>query len=60
METDIVLDVRQIAKWAGCLGNSVTSVPIKEAMHDIFLSRDDVREHAYAVMGDWIDQNLAS
>lgn len=59
MTSDTVLDVRQIARWAGCLGNAVTSVPIRDAMHDIFLSRDDVREEAYAVMGDWIDRNLA-
>lgn len=60
MTSDTVLDVRQIAKWAGCLGNAVTSVPIRDAMHDVFLSRDDVREKAYAVMGDWIDRNLQS
>ena len=59
MISDTVLDVRQIARWAGCLGNAVTSLPIRDAMHDIFLSRDDVREDAYAVMGDWIDRNLA-
>lgn len=26
--SDVVLDVRQIARWAGCLGGEVTSVPI--------------------------------
>lgn len=59
MTSDTVLDVRQIARWAGCLGNAVTSIPIRDAMHDIFLSRDDVRENAYTVMGEWIDRNLA-
>ncbi len=55
---DAVLDVRQIARWAGCLGDEVTSVPIPGARHDVFLSRKEVRDHAYEVLGDWLDRHL--
>ena len=44
---DTVLDVRQIARWAGCLGNEVTSVPIADARHDVFLSLPRPRREAY-------------
>lgn len=52
---DAVLDVSQIAKWSGCLGNRVTSVPVPGARHDIFLSIARVREHAYAEVTHWLD-----
>ncbi|MFD1858364.1 alpha/beta hydrolase [Aeromicrobium camelliae] len=55
---DAVLDVRQIARWAGCLGDEVTSVPIPNARHDVFLSRKDARDHAYAVLDDWLTRHL--
>ena len=35
---DAVLDVKQIARWAGCIGNRTTVVPIVDAKHDVFLS----------------------
>ena len=35
---DAVLDVTQIARWAGCIGNRTTVVPIPDAKHDVFLS----------------------
>ena len=35
---DAVLDVHQIARWAGCVGNRTTIVPIADAKHDVFLS----------------------
>lgn len=54
---DLVLDVKQIARWAGCLGGETTIVPIPGAKHDVFLSLPDVRARAYAVLGDWLDQH---
>ena len=33
-----MLDVKQIAQWAGCIGNRTTIVPIVDAKHDVFLS----------------------
>ena len=55
---DCVLDVRQIARWSGCLGDAVTSVPIQGAKHDVFLSRPDAREAAYAVTDRWLKSVL--
>jgi alpha-beta hydrolase superfamily lysophospholipase len=52
---DTVLDVRQIARWAGCLGDETTVMPIKDARHDVFLSLPGPREQAYAVLAAWLD-----
>lgn len=51
---DGVLDVRQIARWAGCLGGETTVVPIAGARHDVFLSLPDVRKEAYARLDTWL------
>jgi alpha-beta hydrolase superfamily lysophospholipase len=53
---DAVLDVSHIARWAGCLGNRTTSVPIKDAKHDVFLSLPDPRAAAYAELDRWLEQ----
>ena len=54
---DLVLDVEQIARRAACLGEESTTVPIAGARHDVFLSLPEVRERAYAAVGDWFDRN---
>jgi alpha-beta hydrolase superfamily lysophospholipase len=51
---DTVLDVRQIARWAGCLGSETTVVPIDDARHDVFLSLPHVRRVAYEQVDDWL------
>jgi len=51
---DTVLDVRQIARWAGCLGGETTVVPVAGARHDVFLSLPDARAAAYAALGGWL------
>jgi alpha-beta hydrolase superfamily lysophospholipase len=56
-EIDTVLDVRQIARWAGCLGNDVRSVPIAGARHDVFLSRQEPRDEAYRLIDDWLQDH---
>ena len=53
---DAVLDVAQIARWAGCLGAETTVVPIPGARHDVFLSQAEPRERAYAAVGTWLDR----
>ena len=52
--TDVVLDVRQIAKWSHQLGPHVTVVRLDGAMHDVFLSRKDVRDEAYGQVERWL------
>jgi alpha-beta hydrolase superfamily lysophospholipase len=57
---DAVLDVRQIARWAGCVGNRQTIVPITDAKHDVFLSLAEPRSAAYQELGRWLDDYLSS
>jgi alpha-beta hydrolase superfamily lysophospholipase len=56
---DAVLDVRQIARWAGCIGNRSTIVPIVDAKHDVFLSVPESRQAAYRALDKWLDWYLA-
>jgi alpha-beta hydrolase superfamily lysophospholipase len=51
---DLVLDVTQIALWAGCLGGETTIVPVEGARHDVFLSLPEVRKRAYGVLDGWL------
>jgi alpha-beta hydrolase superfamily lysophospholipase len=53
---DAVLDVAHIARWAGCLGNRTTSVPVKDAKHDVFLSLAEPRTAAYVELDRWLEQ----
>lgn len=57
---DAVLDVAQIARWAGCVGNSQTITPITDAKHDVFLSLAEPRAAAYRELGRWLDGYLSS
>ncbi len=52
---DIVLDVAQIRRWSTALGRHVTYIGVDGAMHDIFLSRPEVRARAYDELGRWLD-----
>jgi alpha-beta hydrolase superfamily lysophospholipase len=53
---DAVLDVAHIARWAGCIGNRQTVVPVADAKHDVFLSLPGPREQAYAELDVWLDR----
>lgn len=55
---DAVLDVTQIARWAGCVGNRLTVVPIPDAKHDVFLSLAQPRSVAYRELDTWLDGYL--
>ncbi|MDA2893159.1 alpha/beta hydrolase [Mycolicibacterium sp. BiH015] len=55
---DAVLEVSQIARWAGCIGNRTTIVPITDAKHDVFLSLPEPRRHAYDELDRWLDWYL--
>ena len=52
---DAVLDVEQIARWAGCIGNRTTIVPIVDAKHDVFLSLAKPRAAAFRELAHWLD-----
>jgi alpha-beta hydrolase superfamily lysophospholipase len=55
---DAVLDVTQIARWAGCVGNRTTIAPIVDAKHDVFLSLPEPRAAAYRELDAWLDHYL--
>jgi alpha-beta hydrolase superfamily lysophospholipase len=55
---DAVLDVTQIARWAGCIGNRTAVVPVAGAKHDVFLSLPGPREVAYRELDLWLDGYL--
>jgi alpha-beta hydrolase superfamily lysophospholipase len=54
-----MLDVKLIEKWAPKLGGDVTTVTITDGMHDLFLSRKDVRDNAYRTMFEFVDNAIA-
>ncbi|HUH71186.1 MAG TPA: alpha/beta hydrolase [Mycobacterium sp.] len=55
---DAVLDVTQIARWAGCIGSRTTVVPVADAKHDVFLSLTQPRRMAYRQLDRWLDDYL--
>jgi alpha-beta hydrolase superfamily lysophospholipase len=57
---DAVLDVTQIARWAGCIGNRSTIVPVPDAKHDVFLSLAQPRQAAYRQLDRWLDVYLST
>jgi alpha-beta hydrolase superfamily lysophospholipase len=57
---DAVLDVTQIARWAGCIGNRSAVVPVVDAKHDVFLSLPEPREVAYRQLDRWLDAYLST
>lgn len=56
---DAVLDVSQIARWSGCVGNHTTVAPITDAKHDVFLSVAEARTAAYRELDRWLDYYLS-
>ncbi|MFC4374763.1 alpha/beta hydrolase [Nocardia halotolerans] len=52
---DAVLDVRQIQRWAGCLGERTSIVPIDGARHDVYLSANPARTTAFTETDNWLD-----
>jgi len=57
---DAVLDVTHIAKWAGCIGNRSTIIPVADAKHDVFLSLPEPRQAAYRQLDRWLHDYLST
>lgn len=53
---DAVLNVEEIARLSIRLGRNVTLVRIPGAVHDVFLSGRDVRDHALHELARWLCQ----
>ncbi len=56
---DAVLNVALIARWAGCIGNHSTIIPVPDAKHDVFLSMPEPRKVAYQQLDTWLDSYLS-
>jgi hypothetical protein len=52
---DAVLDTEALARWSTRLGSHVTCLRIEGGMHDLLLSRSEVRERVYAELARWMD-----
>ena len=52
--SDGVLDVKHIAKYADGIGTNVSKVEVVDAMHDMILSKYDVRKQVYDEMYKWL------
>ena len=55
---DAVLNVDHIRAYANKIMGKVTIVAIENGIHDLFLSREPVREKVYQEVFDWINRNI--
>ncbi len=53
---DAVLDVKHIREGSQYLGNNVHQVEIKDGLHDLVLSRKDVRDKVFEEMFTWLEK----
>ena len=54
--SDGVLDVRKISRAGQLIGNNVQDVTITDGLHDLVLSRPDVRRKVYETIFSWLRQ----
>lgn len=59
VDTDLILDVRSMERFADRVSGEVTDRPVPGARHDVFLSRPDVLEVVLDHLGDWLDDHLS-
>jgi alpha-beta hydrolase superfamily lysophospholipase len=58
-EADIVLDWRDIARWSRTLGSRVSVLAFPGGMHDLVLSRAEIREEVFRQLFAWAEQAAA-
>jgi alpha-beta hydrolase superfamily lysophospholipase len=52
-EDDIVLDWKQIARWSRTLGPQVMVLPFPGGLHDLVLSRAEIRDSVFSQLFAW-------
>jgi alpha-beta hydrolase superfamily lysophospholipase len=52
-EGDIVLDWRQVARWSRTLASDVAVLPFPGGLHDLVLSRREIRDAVFAQLFAW-------
>ncbi len=55
---DMVLNIEHIKETGNKLGKKVTFLPVENAIHDIFLSKKEVREKAFTEMTNWLNKTV--
>ena len=54
----MVLNVDHIKETGKKLGKKVTFLAVENAIHDIFLSKKEVREKAFTEMINWLKKTI--
>ena len=52
-EADVVLDWKQVSRWSRTLGRDVTALQFPGGLHDLVLSRPEVREEVFSQLFAW-------
>jgi len=52
-EADTVLDWKQVARWSRTLGPQVTVLPFPGGLHDLVLSRAEIRDSVFSQLFGW-------
>ncbi|MND05159.1 hypothetical protein D3C83_257830 [compost metagenome] len=52
-EADIILDWKQIARWSRTLGSNVSVLPFPGGLHDLVLSRAEIRDSVFSQLFAW-------
>lgn len=55
LESDIILNIDDIKRIGLKLGNRIDIIEIDKAMHDVFLSKKEVRDSAFGELINWIN-----
>jgi alpha-beta hydrolase superfamily lysophospholipase len=53
-EADVILDWRQIARWSRTLGPRVSVLQFPGALHDLTLSRAEIRDEVFRQLFEWL------
>lgn len=57
-KADVVLNIEHMKKIGPQLGNNVTLLEVKDGIHDLFLSKEPVRNFAFDGMFKWLSQTI--
>ncbi|WP_445116075.1 alpha/beta hydrolase [Acinetobacter sp. WZC-1] len=57
--SDVILEVKDIIKYAGKLQGDVNVMTIKNGLHDLVLSAPEVRKQVYHNLFEWLNQKIS-
>jgi len=55
-QSDIVLDWKQVARWSRTLGKDVTVMQLPGGLHDLVLSRREIRDEVFMQLFEWLSR----